>query len=551
MNKISKWLVLCVIAMTVDSTAQLKYWVKFNNKTGTPYTVSNPSAFLSAKSILRRTTYGIPIHTTDLPCNPSYVSQVDAVSNVTVLYVSKWINGVVISVPSASILTTINSFSFVSSSGQVNRYKIDLPIVDKSQQTLSSTEKQNSAPTATYNYGGSYWQSKQLNLDCIHSQGYRGQGMTIAVMDAGFSQVNVNPVFDSLRNRGGILGTRDFVAGGTSVYEDDSHGAMVLSCMAAIKPNVIMGSAPRADYWLLRTEDVATETISEEYNWIRAAEFADSVGVDILTTSLGYTQFDNSAQNHTFADLNGKTAPMTIASNLAARKGMLVLNAAGNGNGSSWFKIGFPADADSICTVGAIDSLSNVSSFSSLGPTADGRIKPDLVARGTNACVSYPGTAGSCGFSNGTSFATPILAGAMACFWQAHPNFNYFKVIDTLRKTATFSLTPNNQRGWGTPNMCAVPIVAGTGIAKNNLANNIIVAPNPFNSVISISLLNAEFGKKNMVEVYNAVGSIINPLVSILTNSALELDFTNLPTGIYFVKVNTSNGMVIKKVVKN
>lgn len=550
MNRISKLLVFCMMAMAVNSNAQLKYWVKFNNKTGTPYNVSNPSAFLSAKSILRRTTYGIPIHTTDLPCNPSYVSQVDAVNNVTVLYVSKWINGVVISVPSASILTTINSFSFVSSSGQVNRYKIDLPIVDKSHQTISSAEKQNSAPTATFNYGGSYWQSKQLNVDCIHSQGYRGQGMTIAVIDAGFNQVNVNPVFDSLRNRGGILGTRDFVAGGNNVYEDDSHGAMVLSCMAAIKPNVIMGSAPRADYWLLRTEDVGTETISEEYNWIRAAEFADSVGVDILTTSLGYTQFDNSAQNHTFADLNGKTAPMTIASNLAARKGMLVLNAAGNGNGSSWFKIGFPADADSICTVGAIDSLSNVSSFSSLGPTADGRIKPDLVARGTNACVSYPGTTGSCGFSNGTSFATPILAGAMACFWQAHPNFNYFKVIDTLRKTATFSLTPNNQRGWGTPNMCAVPITVGLGAQKDMAYSNVVVAPNPFNSVISISLLNAEFGKKNMVEVYNAVGSTINPLFTQLTTSALQLDFTNLPIGIYFVKVNTSNGMVIKKVVK-
>jgi hypothetical protein len=437
----------------------------------------------------------------------------------------------------------------VLSSAQVNRYKIDLPTVDQSQTINAQNFK--SVSSATFNYGGSYWQSKQLNLDCIHAQGYRGQGMTIAVMDAGFNQVNVNPVFDSLRNRGGILGTRDFVAGGTSVYEDDSHGAMVLSCMAAIKPNVIMGSAPRADYWLFRTEDVTFETISEEYNWIRAAEFADSVGVDVLNTSLGYTQFDNAGQNHTFASLDGKTAPMSIASNLAARKGMLVLNSAGNGALSTWSLVGVPADADSICTVGAIDSLSNVSSFSSVGPTADGRIKPDLVARGTAACVSFAGTAGNCGFANGTSFSSPILAGAMTCFWQAHPNFNSFKVIDTLRKTATFSLTPNNQRGWGTPNMCAVPITVGLGAQKDMTYSNVVVAPNPFNSVISISLLNAEFGKKNMVEVYNAIGSTVNPIVLQLTNSALQLDFTNLPTGIYFVKVNTSNGMVIKKVVKN
>lgn len=550
MNKLCKLVILCFVAMAINTNAQLKYWVKFSNKTGTPYSVSTPTAYLSSKSILRRTTYGIAVNSTDLPCTPSYVSQIDAVNNVTVLYVSKWLNGVVISVPSASILTTINSFSFVISSGQVNRYKIDLPIVDQSQ--IISAQNLKSAFSATFNYGGSYWQSKQLNVDCIHSQGYRGQGMTIAVLDAGFNQVNVNPVFDSLKNRGGILGTRDFVAGGNSVYEDDSHGAMVLSCMAAIKPNVIMGSAPRADYWLLRTEDVSTETISEEYNWIRAAEFADSVGVDVLTTSLGYTQFDNASQNHTFASLDGKTAPMTIASNLAARKGMLVLNAAGNGNGSSWPKIGIPSDADSICTVGAIDSLSNVSSFSSIGPTADGRIKPDLVARGTAAFVSFPGTTVSCGFANGTSFATPILAGAMTCFWQAHPTFNSFKVLDTLRKTASNASSPNNQRGWGTPNMCAIPIISGLAESKNLAFNNdVIMAPNPFSSIISIKVLNGEFGKKNLVEIYNMWGSFVNPIVSQLTSSALQLDFTNLATGIYFVKIYTSNGVVSKKVVKN
>lgn len=550
MNKIYKIMAICFFAMALQIQAQQKYWVKFKDKIGTPYTIGNPSAYLSAKSILRRTTYGIAINSTDLPCTPSYVAQIDAVPNVTVLYVSKWLNGAVISVPSASILTTVNTFSFVLSSGQVNRYKIDLPIVEKVE--ITSNQNLKSTPTATFNYGRSYWQNKQLGVDCIHSMGFRGQGMTIAVLDAGFNQVNVNPVFDSLRNRGGILGTRDFVNGGNSVYEDNAHGAQVLSCMAAIKPNLIMGSAPRADYWLLRTEDASPETISEEYNWIRGAEFSDSVGVDVLTTSLGYTQFDNPAQNHTFATLNGKTAPMSIAANLAARKGMLVLNAAGNGNGSAWSLIGVPADADSICTVGAIDSLSNVASFSSTGPTADGRIKPDLVALGLNSWVSMPSTTGACAQLSGTSFATPILAGAMTCFWQAHKTFNSFKVIDTLRKTASNASTPNNSRGWGTPNMCSVAI--SVGITKNNINNfmtNVILSPNPFNNIISVSLLNGEFSKKNVVEVYNSLGSIVTTNIYQLTNAALQLDFMGLPQGIYFLKIYTNNGIVKKKVVKN
>ncbi len=226
-----------------------------------------------------------------------------------------------------------------------------------------------------------------MQSNCLHNMGFRGQNAAIAVIDDGFSNAHINPVFDSLRLQGRLLGTRDFVMGDTMVFEDDAHGAMCLSTMAGLKPGTIIGSAPKASYWLLRSEDANTETPSEEYNWIRAAEFADSVGADVCTTSLGYTTFDNSSYNHTFATLDGKTANMSIAATMAARKGMLMFNAAGNGNGGSWPLIGIPADADSICTVGAVDSLSVITGFSSLGPTADGRIKPDLCAEGGKAYV--------------------------------------------------------------------------------------------------------------------------------------------------------------------
>lgn len=533
-------LIICAFILSLSGLSQAKYWVKFKNKTGTPYVTSNPSAFLSNKAIFRRSFYNIPIDQVDLPVNPSYVSQVDAISNVTILYVSKWLNGCVISIPNTAPLTAINALPFVQSSGQVNRYKIDLVKVDESIST-SPLELTKQSSTG-YNYGGALHQTKQLNLDCLHNQGYRGQDMTIAVMDAGFKNVNTNPVFDSVRNRGGILGTIDFVTGGTSVYEDDSHGALAFSCMAALKPGSIIGSAPLANYWLFRTEDVSTETISEEYNWIRAAEFADSVGVDVITTSLGYTTFDNVSQNHNMSQLDGKTAPMSIAANIAARKGILVLNSAGNGNGSSWPKIGIPADADSICAVGAIDSLSNVTFFSSIGPTSDGRIKPDLCARGGNAWVAT--TSGGIAPVNGTSFSCPILAGAMTCFWQGHKAYRNVKVIDTLKSKATFSNNPNNSIGWGVPNICSIPVInppVGIKQVKNDLG--LSIWPNPANTFIQLQSAQTI----DRVDVYNVVGTLIETQV-VKSNQTIILTDT-WARGTYLIKVQSANGITAKKVL--
>lgn len=538
-NKL-KFTIIFIFLLSLNGFSQAKFWVKFKNKVGTPYITSNPSAFLSNKAIARRTFYNIPIDQVDLPVNPSYVSQVDAIANVTVLYVSKWLNGCVISIPNTTPLAAINALPFVQSSGQVNRYKIDLIRVDES--TSPQPIELAKLSTTGYNYGGALHQTKQLNLDCLHNQGYRGQDMTIAVMDAGFKNVNVNPVFDSVRNRGGILGTIDFVTGGTSVYEDDAHGAMAFSCMAALKPGSIIGSAPLANYWLFRTEDVSTETISEEYNWIRAAEFADSVGVDVISTSLGYTTFDNVSQNHNMAQIDGKTAPMSIAANIAARKGILVLNSAGNGNGTSWPKIGIPADADSICAVGAIDSLFNVTSFSSIGPTSDGRIKPDLCARGGNAWVAT--ISGGVAPVNGTSFSCPILAGAMACFWQGHKAYNNVKVIDTLKSKATFSNNPNNSIGWGVPNICSIPVInppVGIKQFKNDLG--LSIWPNPASNFIQLqSTQNIE-----RVDVYNVVGALIE--TQQVKGNQIKILTSSWARGTYLIKVQSANGITAKKVL--
>jgi serine protease AprX len=547
MNKkiVTAVMLFCALGFSVQLKSQLKYWVKFTDKNGTPYSIGNPSAFLTSQSIARRTSANIAIDQTDLPVTPSYIAQVDNIANVTVLYASKWINGVVVSVPSATVLNAVTALAFVTNTTAVNKYRLDMPDVKETTAAAASNFRTASNESAVgYNYGGSYWQNHQLNVDCLHNLGCRGQGITIAILDAGFANVDQNPLFDTVRSYGNIYGTRDFVSGGTNVYDDDSHGAAVFSCLAANKPGLILGSAPLANYWLLRTEDANSEKIIEEYNWIRGAEFADSVGARILTTSLGYTDFDNNAPATSTLELDGRTAPMSIAATMASRKGMFVLNAAGNEGANNWHFIGVPADADSICTVGAIDSLGVVAAFSSVGPTADGRIKPDLVARGVGAWISSP--TGECSQGNGTSFATPILAGAVACFMNAHQSFSNMRLLDTLKRTASNANNPNNSQGWGKPNLCAFPV----GIFEIKASPvEFSVFPNPFNNLITISLSAVSY-KINSVELVDLMGKAIVTENQNLSDSKINLSTNGLPAGVYFVRLNTSAGVMTRKIIK-
>jgi serine protease AprX len=546
MNKLIFRLAIISFLMPLLTDAQnfQRYWVQLKNKDGTPYSVSTPTAFLTPKSVQRRVNQGISMHPSDLPVTPAYITQVEALPDVKVLYASKWLNALAVEITStvsAAVSTAtnaINTFTFVQSSNKTNKLKV---VFEKVEEGMPVADVNRATVSANY-YGGAYWQNKQLRVDCIHYHGYKGQGITIAVMDAGFRNVNTLAAFDSLRARNGILGTRDFVTGDNSVYEDNSHGTNVLSCMAALVPSVMVGSAPRADYWLLRTEEAATETPSEEYNWIRGAEFADSVGADILTTSLGYTTFDDPAYNHVYSGLNGKTYPMSIAATMAVRKGMFVLNSAGNEGGSSWQYVGVPADADSICTVGAVDSLGNVTSFSSKGPTSDGRIKPDLVARGGNAYVATQ--SGNFLYGNGTSFSCPVAAGAIACFWQKFSNFTNMQVLDTLRKTASHNNQPNNQRGWGMPNVCALPV----GLAQYDLKNDVFsVFPNPVKNQVSLQLKQSVSGK-NEFTLTDATGKVV--FSESITKSITAISFQDLPNGVYFLKVNTPSGTYTEKLIK-
>ena len=299
----------------------------------------------------------------------------------------------------------------------------------------------------------------------------------------------------------------------------------------------------------MRTEDIGSETISEEYNWIRGAEFADSVGADVCTTSLGYTTFDNggpNANNHNYSQLNGKTAPMSIAATMAARKGMLVLNAAGNEGGGSWYYVGVPADADSIIAVGSVGTNGSYSGFSSHGPTSDGRIKPDLCAQGGPGYVCYSG----CNFGNGTSFATPILAGAVTCLWQYKKAATNFQIMAALKATADSAATPNNRIGWGIPNMCAAAsysILSAVSVPSYEKDASVKIYPNPNNGILNVELemLNS---KDSKIKITNTLGQIILEENSSIQH--LTFNIQHFPSGIYFVTISTPEINTTKKIVK-
>lgn len=522
--------------------AQTKYWVRFKDKNGSPYSISNPSAFLSAKAMTRRANQGIQVDMTDIPVNQSYINQVNA-TGALVFQRSKWFNAAIVIISNGSQLAAVNSLSCVLSSAPVNRYHAS---TNPDQLVPASQPASRRAASAVgYNYGPSLTQVSQIQADCMHNKGFRGQNMTIAVIDDGFDNVNNNPVFDSLRNEGRILGTRDIVAGNTSVYEDDSHGAMVLSCMAGNSPGNLIGTAPKASYYLLRSEDVFSEKIIEENNWVVAAELADSLGADIITTSLGYSTFDIASQNHTYADLNGRTSVASIASTMAARKGIFLLNAAGNDGNSPWHYIGVPADADSILTVGSVNGSGIHSGFSSVGPTADGRIKPDVSTMGEGTYVCQPNGMFTAG--NGTSFACPVMAGAVACLWQANPTKTNMEVLRAIRLSSSKNGNMDNDYGWGIPDLCLADAHLKSNVSViERIRETLQLFPNPAGNEISFKLDEIP----ESVTLTDVLGKPAGFSYSATDNAYTVVFHPEMASGIYLITIRTKSGSLQSKFVK-
>lgn len=524
-------LVILLIGSSHLIQAQFSYYiVQFTDKKGTPYSLSASSAYLSAKSIARRTSQHIAVDSTDLPVNPAYIDSIRNVPNVTIINNSKWLNQVLIKTTDANAIATINSFSFVKKSNSIaprlgNRNNnLSNELAETKELPVSVNQVAAQTGTTAFEYGNMYNQIHLHDGDYLHKLGFTGRDMTIAVLDAGFLSYLTNPVFDSVRLQGRVLGTWDYVNNEASVNEDNVHGANVFSLLASNRPGVLVGSAPHASYWLLKTEDTNSEYPVEEQHWAVAAEFADSAGVDMISTSLGYAAFDNSIFDYSYTQRNGNISMATIAADLAARKGILVVVAAGNsGSSSNESKyVGCPADADSVFTIGSIDINGNIASSSSWGPNGAGLLKPNVVSVGQNATVAS--TTGNPVTGSGTSYACPLMAGMVACFWQMFPEFTNMQIMDAIQKSAHKNSSPDYRFGYGIPNFKkAVAYLTKQFATASASFNNCVITIN-WSSKDDTSTVYTLQRRLPGETGFAAIGQVASTSVSVKTNSYVFKD---------------------------
>ena len=430
----------CVVSASAERT--YKYRVNLKDKVGTAYSVDKPEEFLSERALARRNRQQLPVDETDLPVSQAYVKELLG-TGARLVTTSKWNNTVVLEVKDTLLMDKVASMSFVTQVKKVWTQPDSIPPRNKNRKK----EVTNDVKKSNIFYGKAFQQIHIHGGDSLHAAGFAGKGMHVAIIDAGFYNADKIKFFKKLD----LLGTRDFVNPDSDIYEENSHGMMVLSCMAANKKDVFVGTAPEASYWLLRSEDNDTEQPVEEDYWAAAIEFADSVGVDVVNTSLGYYNFDEGYAPYRYRDLDGHTSLMSHSASMASDKGIVVVCSAGNSGADSWKKVTPPGDAENVLVVGALTKKLINAEFSSIGNTTDGRIKPDVMAIGAPSAVS--GTDGTVSRANGTSFASPTMCGVVACFWQACPWLTAKEVVKAVQQAGDRADFPDNIFGYGVPNL--------------------------------------------------------------------------------------------------
>lgn len=522
--------------------SQEEAWVYFNEKANEQYYYDSPLEMLSQRALDRRTTQNIPLDFKDVPINQSFISSIKAVSGIQVMAKSKWLNAIHVR-GSQSSINSLKDFDFVDKVDFANKGLNEAnKSVSVSKVVLLQKKKTKKERTVKAS-GGYALQIEMLNGQFLHQENFKGSGKIIAVLDAGFSGVDNSSAFKRLRDNNQILGGYNFVARNDSFYAHDDHGTNVLSTMAAYTENSLIGTAIDASYYLFVTEDVTVENPVEESLWVEAAEKADSLGIDIISSSLGYSDFDNPAYNHSYTDRNGITAFISKGAEIAFSRGMIVVVSAGNEGATSDPYIGAPADAFSVIAVGAVDSNRNKASFSSIGPTADGHIKPDVMALGKHAIVSDEN--GNSILLNGSSFSAPIISGMLACLWQAYPDKTNQEIRELLLQSANKYTTPDSEYGYGIPDF-NLALSNGNSL-KKEMFTYYVAYPNPTSDFITVQFPPSFNSGK--VLFYSVLGQKV--LEEKVNDFQAVFSLKALNKGLYFYKIESDAFSKYGKIIKN
>lgn len=531
-----KLLFFCFIATYSFSFAQSELvFVRFRDKPNKAAFYANPLSELSQKAINRRLALGIALNDEDAPIEPTYLQSLQNLG-FSVADKSKWLNGIAITINQAEAniikaqpyVLSIESFAKNSSLTLRNQ------TINRSQKF----EKTNQINTI-FNYGNGTDQIDQINLRPLHLAGYTGSGITIAIIDTGFPTVDTGSSFSRLRINNAIKGGYDFVTKTNDIYNTNlnNHGTIVLGAIGGYIQDTFVGSAPDANFYLYRSENANVEIPEEEIYWIEAAEEADRQGVDIITSSLGYNTFDDPRYNYTYANLNGTTSFIARGAQIATEKGIFVLSAIGNSGAQPWHYLLTPADNAKVFSIGAVNNSGNSSAFSSFGPNSVGVVKPDASARGTSATTVENNSMVTI---SGTSIATPIAAGGVACFMQAFPTMNRDTMRNKLRETSSLYPSHTDQMGFGILNFGNIyntTLNTSDIVKKHKLS----IFPNPVKTILNI----ATESNIEIVEIYDNLGRLISKY-----ENKKSIQVEHFSKGTYYLKIKTPEKTYYEKFLK-
>ncbi|WGF91399.1 S8 family peptidase [Aequorivita marisscotiae] len=543
MKKLSLFVFVFVTTLCFSQVEDALVFLESKDPAVVSAALANPLSILTQAALDRKYAQGTPIDDRDVPLNETQKAEINASTGITVLAKSKWLNAVYVRGTENNINNLLN-LPFVEDIEFADK-TLNRPTSGK-QFTKDKFEVENELQSrVVYNYGSATNQTEMIAVDYLHENDFIGQDILVAFMDNGYPGVLTNPAYATLRNEGRLLGYYDFAARVENPNGNGSHGASTFSDAAGLLNGQFVGTAPGASYYLYITED-SDETPAEEAYWVEALERADSLGVYVTNTSLGYQDFDNSSYDHTYQDLDGQTTIAARGANAAYDKGMINVTSAGNdGRPGDFGYVATPGDAPGSFTIGSVNSSGNPSGFSSYGPTVDGRIKPDVVAQGSSAAVvdQY----GNVTTSSGTSFSSPITAGAVASLWSAVPHLKNEVVTQAIRESASRYTNPTDKLGYGIPNFGeALNALLLLSVEEEMQDTHFALYPNPVSTQINISFPknsdSAEFA------LFNVLGEKI--LITNITTVQNSVDVSGLASGMYIASITSDNKTTSYKIIK-